>query len=179
MTSSTGIRLSSRGTHHHASPSTPMTPKPLRSIYNTRSRTRPPLLILCPDPWRISWPVAKRPKWCICCDMLPSSMAWLLGFGALSPYKERGAYRTSVEDSVYVRRDMGRKGIGQALLSHSHYRCAMVDFIQCSPEFATDNEASIALHRTLGFDVVGIEKQVGRKFNRWLDVMLLQHMLEP
>jgi phosphinothricin acetyltransferase len=43
---------------------------------------------------------------------------------------------------------------------------------------ATDNEASIALHQALGFDVVGIEKQVGRKFNRWLDVMLLQNMLE-
>ncbi len=102
----------------------------------------------------------------------------VVGFGALSPYKERAAYRSSVEDSVYVRRDMGRRGIGQALLRHLLATAKDGGFHTVLARIATDNEASIALHQAMGFDVVGIEKQVGRKFNRWLDVMLLQLMLE-
>jgi L-amino acid N-acyltransferase YncA len=102
----------------------------------------------------------------------------VVGFGALSPYKERAAYRSSVEDSVYVRRDMARRGIGQSLLRHLLTTAKDGGFHTVLARIATDNEASIALHQAMGFDVVGIEKQVGRKFNRWLDVMLLQHMLE-
>lgn len=102
----------------------------------------------------------------------------VVGFGALSPYKERAAYRSSVEDSVYVRRDMTRRGIGQALLRHLLTTAKDGGFHTVLARIATDNEASIALHQAMGFDVVGIEQQVGRKFNRWLDVMLLQHMLE-
>jgi L-amino acid N-acyltransferase YncA len=102
----------------------------------------------------------------------------IAGFGALSPYKERAAYRASVEDSVYVRRDMGRRGIGQALLRQLLGTAKDGGFHTVLARIATDNEASIALHQALGFDVVGIEKQVGRKFNRWLDVMLLQLLLD-
>ena len=102
----------------------------------------------------------------------------VVGFGALSPYKERAAYRSAVEDSVYVRRDMARRGIGQALLQHLVTTAKDGGFHTVLARIATDNTASIALHQALGFDVVGIEKQVGRKFNRWLDVMLLQLMLE-
>ena len=102
----------------------------------------------------------------------------VVGFGALSPYKERAAYRAAVEDSIYVRRDSARRGIGKALLEHLLVTAKDGGFHTVLARIATENEASIALHQALGFDVVGIEKQVGRKFNRWLDVMLLQHMLE-
>ena len=102
----------------------------------------------------------------------------IAGFGALSPYRERSAYRASVEDSVYVRRDLSRKGIGSALLTHLLTTARDGGFHTVLARIATENEASIALHQALGFRLVGIEKEVGRKFNRWLDVALLQHMLE-
>jgi phosphinothricin acetyltransferase len=102
----------------------------------------------------------------------------IAGFGALSPYKERAAYRGAVEDSVYVRRDLARRGIGKALLSHLLQTAKDSGFHTVLARIATENEGSIALHRTLGFRLVGIEQEVGRKFNRWLDVALLQYMLE-
>ena len=110
--------------------------------------------------------------------MVAESGGEVVGFGALSPYKERAAYRASVEDSVYVRRDCARRGIGKALLEQLLHTAKDGGFHTVLARIATENEASIALHRALGFDLVGIEKHVGRKFNRWLDVALLQHMLD-
>ena len=102
----------------------------------------------------------------------------VIGFAALSPYKERAAYRTSVEDSVYVRRDCQGLGVGRALLSHvvgrgrgqrlphGHRphrgrRCRVAE--RCTPPAASSWSASSG--------------EVGRKFNRWLDVAIMQHLL--
>lgn len=101
----------------------------------------------------------------------------VVGFGALSPYKERAAYRTSVEDSVYVRRDRGGRGIGTLLLS------ALLDVAEHSGFHAVfarieaSGAASRALHARCGFHLVGVERETGRKFNRWLDVALMQCLL--
>jgi L-amino acid N-acyltransferase YncA len=72
----------------------------------------------------------------------------VVGFASLSPYRPRPAYAPTVEDSVYVERE--RRG---------------------------GHDASIALHRTCGFEEVGREREVGRKLGRWLDVVLMQRML--
>jgi L-amino acid N-acyltransferase len=101
----------------------------------------------------------------------------VVGFGALSPYKERAAYRTSVEDSVYVRRDLGRLGIGRALLSHLLDTAENGGFHAVMARITTLSEASIALHESLGFSMVGVEREIGRKFNKWLDVALMQCLL--
>lgn len=101
----------------------------------------------------------------------------VVGFGALSPYKERAAYRTTVEDSVYVRRDMGRRGIGRAILSHLLQTAADGGFHAVMARITTLSFGSIALHESLGFRVVGTEREVGRKFNKWLDVCLMQNLL--
>ncbi len=103
--------------------------------------------------------------------------AEVVGFGALSPYKERAAYRTTVEDSVYVRRDMGRKGIGRVILSHLLDTAADGGFHSVMARITTLSAASVALHEALGFRTVGIEREVGRKFNKWLDVCLMQVLL--
>ena len=101
----------------------------------------------------------------------------VVGFGALSPYKERAAYRTTVEDSVYVRRDMGRRGIGRVILAHLLETAADGGFHAVMARITTLSVGSIGLHEALGFREVGVEREVGRKFGKWLDVCLMQVLL--
>jgi phosphinothricin acetyltransferase len=101
----------------------------------------------------------------------------VLGFAALSPYKERAAYRTTVEDSVYVDRGHTGQGIGRALLEHLIGIARESGFHTVMARIEASGTASLALHRACGFELVGIEREVGRKFNRWLDVAVLQLLL--
>jgi phosphinothricin acetyltransferase len=101
----------------------------------------------------------------------------VVGFGALSPYKERAAYRTTVEDSVYVRRDCARRGIGRTMLDHLLETAETGGFHSVMARITSTGDASIALHLALGFTVVGVEREVGRKFGKWLDVTLMQCLL--
>jgi L-amino acid N-acyltransferase len=101
----------------------------------------------------------------------------VVGFASLSPYKERAAYRTTVEDSVYVSRDHPRRGIGRALLNHVVAIARDSGFHSVIARVEASGTGSRALHEACGFELVGIERQVGRKFNRWLDVAVFQLML--
>jgi phosphinothricin acetyltransferase len=101
----------------------------------------------------------------------------VVGFGALSPYKERAAYRTSVEDSVYVHRDLAGRGVGSLILGRLVEVAGDSGFHAIFARINASGEASIALHRKWGFELVGIEREVGRKFNRWHDVALMQRLL--
>lgn len=103
--------------------------------------------------------------------------ASVVGFGALSPYRERAAYRTSVEDSVYVRRDRGGRGIGRLLLTELLDIAEQSGFHSVFARIEASGDASRALHERCGFRLVGIERETGRKFNRWLDVALMQCLL--
>ncbi len=102
----------------------------------------------------------------------------IIGFSALSPYKDRPAYRTTVEDSVYVRRDHHGQGIGRVLLGAALETARAKGFHSVMARVEASRTPSIRLHESCGFRLVGIERQVGRKFNRWLDVALLQCLLE-
>ena len=99
------------------------------------------------------------------------------GFASLSPYKERAAYRTSVEDSIYVRRDRAGQGIGRLLLGELLDIAASSGFHSVFARIEASGSASRALHERCGFRLVGIERETGRKFNRWLDVALMQCLL--
>ena len=101
----------------------------------------------------------------------------VVGFGSLSPYKERAAYRTSVEDSVYVRRDRNGEGIGRLLLIELLDVAASSGFHSVFARIEASGAASRALHERCGFQLLGIERESGRKFNRWLDVALMQCLL--
>ncbi len=103
--------------------------------------------------------------------------AAVVGFAALSPYRERAAYRTSVEDSVYVRRDRGGEGIGTLLLESLLDLAESSGFHAVFARIEASGTASRALHARCGFDLVGIERETGRKFNRWLDVALMECVL--
>lgn len=101
----------------------------------------------------------------------------IVGFGSLSPYRPRPAYSTTVEDSVYVRRTEQGSGVGKALLAELVEIGAARGFHTVMARIVGGHEASIGLHQSLGFEMVGIEREVGRKFGRWLDVVVMQRML--
>lgn len=101
----------------------------------------------------------------------------LVGFAALSPYKERAAYRTTVEDSVYVSRDHAGLGIGRRLMDHLIAVARDSGFHSIVARIEASSTASRALHTAAGFVLVGVEREVGRKFNRWLDVAVMQLLL--
>jgi phosphinothricin acetyltransferase len=101
----------------------------------------------------------------------------VVGFAAFSPYKERAAYRPTVEDSVYVRRDLGGRGIGKALLTALIDVAANSGFHSMMARIEASGTASRALHTSCGFREVGVEIEVGRKFNRWIDMVLMQRLL--
>ena len=101
----------------------------------------------------------------------------VLGFASLSPYKERAAYRTTVEDSVYVDRGHGGRGVGTLLLTGLIDVARQSGFHTVMARIEASGTASRALHLRCGFELVGIERQVGRKFNRWLDVAVMQLLL--
>ena len=101
----------------------------------------------------------------------------VLGFGSLSPYRSRPAYATTVEESVYVRRDFQRRGVGRAILSELVAVGTSHGFHAVMARIVDGHEASIALHRACGFELVGVEREVGRKFGRWLDVVVMERLL--
>ena len=99
------------------------------------------------------------------------------GFASLSPWRDRPAYATTVEDSVYVHRDHQGKGIGRALLTELVATATAHGFHACMARIVGGHDASIALHAACGFEVVGTEREVGRKLGRWLDVVLMERLL--
>ena len=101
----------------------------------------------------------------------------VVGFGALSEYRDRAAYSTSVENSVYVKRDLGRRGIGRLILTTLLEQAADSGFHVVMARIEASGTASRALHESCGFTLVGIEREIGRKFGKWLDVALMQCVL--
>ena len=101
----------------------------------------------------------------------------VLGFASLSPWRSRAAYATSVENSVYVDRGHQNRGIGRILLDEVLRLGADSGFHTCFARIMSGHEASIRLHASRGFEMVGVEREVARKFGRWIDVTVMQKML--
>ena len=101
----------------------------------------------------------------------------VVGFSSLSEYRPRAAYRTSVESSVYVNETMRGRGVGRRLLHDLVDLAKASGFHTMVARIAGEHEASIKLHEAVGFATVGTEREVGRKFGSWLDVVVMQRML--
>ncbi|HXW81553.1 MAG TPA: GNAT family N-acetyltransferase [Acidimicrobiales bacterium] len=101
----------------------------------------------------------------------------VVGFGSLSPYRPRPAYSTTVEDSVYVAEEFQGVGVGRALLEELLRLAEAHGFHAVIARISGDNDASVALHVGCGFEMIGTEKEVGRKFGRWLDVVCMQRLV--
>ncbi len=101
----------------------------------------------------------------------------ILGFGSLSSFRERSGYSATAEDSVYVDRSQRGKGVGKALLAELLVLASAHGFHSVIARIAGHNETSIGLHEAAGFELVGVEREVGRKHRQWLDVVELQRLL--
>jgi L-amino acid N-acyltransferase YncA len=103
------------------------------------------------------------------------------GYAYASPFRPRPAYRYGVEGSIYVEENARDRGVGRALLTalvESARDRGLRHVIGAISDSAT-SDASIRLHRALGFRDVGTYCQVGWKFDRWLDVTLMQLDMGP
>jgi Sortase and related acyltransferases len=104
----------------------------------------------------------------------------IAGYAYASPYRGRPGYRYTVEDSVYVDPGCMGQGAGRALLAALIAACAPLGYRQMVAVIGgSDNAASIGLHAALGFERVGCLTAVGRKFDRWVDTVLMQRALGP
>ncbi|MFC3691865.1 GNAT family N-acetyltransferase [Chenggangzhangella methanolivorans] len=97
------------------------------------------------------------------------------GYAYAGSYRARPAYRHTVEDSVYVAPDALGRGVGKALLAETIARCEAAGFRQMIAVIGDSaNAGSIALHASLGFRDVGTFSDVGFKFGRWVDSVMMQ-----
>ncbi len=102
----------------------------------------------------------------------------VMGFAYCNWFKPRPAYRFSAEDSIYMASDAHRKGMGRALLAElcaQAERAGVRKFLAVIGDSA--NAGSIGVHTTLGFKHVGVLKSCGWKFDRWLDVVMMEKPL--
>lgn len=121
-------------------------------------------------------------------DVLAKGLPWIvaerrdgggvLGYAYACPFRPRAAYRHALEDSVYVADTARGRGVGRLLLAELIARCEAAGARQMFAVIGDSaNAASIALHRALGFEDVGTMRSAGWKFDRWLDVVILQRAL--
>ncbi|APV44807.1 phosphinothricin acetyltransferase [Dehalogenimonas formicexedens] len=100
----------------------------------------------------------------------------VVGWGSLSPYHTRYAYRFTVENSVYIHHEYLRQGIGTAILKDLIDRARKIGYHAIIAAIDGSQASSIDLHRKFGFTEVGHFHEVGFKFGTWLDVVYLEFM---
>ena len=119
-------------------------------------------------------------------DVLAKGLPWLvverasvvLGYGYANHFRPRKAYRFCLEDSLYLAADAKGQGLGRLLLAELMARCEALGARQMLAVIGDSaNGGSIGVHRTLGFEPVGVMKAAGWKFERWLDVVVMQKAL--
>jgi phosphinothricin acetyltransferase len=101
----------------------------------------------------------------------------IVAWGCLHPFGGKPGYRFTTENSVYVRADQRHTGLGRLLLVALIEAAAANGFHTIIARIAGDNPASVSLHELLGFEHVGREREVGHKFERWVDVVVMQRLL--
>ena len=102
----------------------------------------------------------------------------VLGYGYTGPYRDRPAYRHTVEDSIYLAVEARSQGIGGALLRRLIDEAAALGFRQMVAVIGDSaNDASVRLHKAAGFELIGTLKDVGFKHGRWLDTVIMQRAL--
>jgi phosphinothricin acetyltransferase len=116
-------------------------------------------------------------------DLIERGFPWLVaevngtvvGYAYAGPFRAREAYRFTLEDSIYVHPESMNQGIGGALLRELLEVCRRGGFRQLLALIGdSGNQGSIRVHEICGFQHTGVMKNVGLKFDRWLDVVIMQ-----
>jgi L-amino acid N-acyltransferase len=131
------------------------------------------------------WPLERRQAWLR--ELQSRNLAVLvacvdttvIGFGYLSMYRDRGGYRYTREDTVYIDPAYHRRGAGRALLGALIEEARALGVHCLVAQIEASNTASVELHRAFGFEQAGYARQLGWKFDRWLDLITMQLLLEP
>lgn len=119
-------------------------------------------------------------------DVLGKGLPWLvleqdgqiLGYAYGNWFKPRPAYRYSVEDSIYMAPEAGGKGLGRALLAELLAQLERGGTRKVMAIIGDSaNAGSVGVHRTLGFSHVGTVASCGWKFDRWLDIVIMEKTL--
>ncbi|MGH7328733.1 MAG: arsinothricin resistance N-acetyltransferase ArsN1 family B [Vulcanimicrobiaceae bacterium] len=103
----------------------------------------------------------------------------IAGYAYASHHRERPGYRWAVDVSVYVRPEFQRRGIGRTLYQELFIILERQRYRRAYAGIALPNDASVALHRAVGFEEVGVYRRVGWKMGRWLDVVWLERNIGP
>jgi L-amino acid N-acyltransferase YncA len=109
----------------------------------------------------------------------PGAHGQVIGYAYASPHRERAAYRWAADVTIYIGAEHQRQGLGRALYEALFEILAAQGLRMVCAGIALPNEASVALHEKLGFQPVGVYRQIGWKFDRWHDVAWYQRPLRP
>lgn len=101
----------------------------------------------------------------------------IAGFASYGSFRAYGGYALTVEHSIYVDGRFQRRGLGRAFLSALLDHATAAGLHVMVGAISADNDVSIKLHEQFGFTTVGRMPEVGRKFDRWLDLLLMQKIL--
>jgi phosphinothricin acetyltransferase len=117
--------------------------------------------------------ITQKCVWLVACDA-----TGVLGYGYYAPFRDRSAYRYTVEDSIYVREDVRGQGVGKALVTKLIELATAQGMRQMIAVIGdSENVGSIGVHASLGFHMIGTMKSAGVKFGRWIDVVSMQRPL--
>jgi len=103
----------------------------------------------------------------------------ILGFSTFGDFRTWPGYRFTVEHSVHIRGNCRSQGIGKELVKALFPRAAALDKHVMIAGVDAANDASIRFHERLGFEKVGHLREVGHKFDRWLDLVFMQRWIAP
>lgn len=102
----------------------------------------------------------------------------VVGYGLVKRYSSRGGYRFAAETSVYLRRDRTEEGLGSTLQSALIERARAFDYHHLVAKLWAENERSRALHRKFGYELVGVQREIGCVEGEWRDVAIMQKILD-
>ena len=115
-------------------------------------------------------------------DRYPAIVAVAAGevvaYGTLSPYRSKPAYRMAVEDAVYVAAAHRGRGLGGLFVGHLVELARERSYHAVMARITGGNDASIRLHERHGFQTVGVEREIGFKFGKWRDVVVMERVLD-
>jgi L-amino acid N-acyltransferase len=153
-------------------PATPADAEVISAIYNHVVRTSSATYQEEPESLadRLAWLQAHGPEHPV---VVGEVAGQIIGWGALSPFHVRSAFRHTVEDSIYIHQDHHRQGHGRAILIHLIALAQAMGHETIVAAIDSTQHGSLALHQGLGFLPAGRLPRVGRKFGRWLDLITL------